>query len=157
LNEGFARRESTDAPGNAFAPPSSAPSSPTAATSSPASVSLADDDRDSDPDTSTQAIDIQDLFDRANADANATTGSALAFEQPSATTATASPAADSSSPVGDALDAESLDDDAFFATLREAVHDDTPLGPRDDLSGEDMFFDAEAESTGFRDVFRRRR
>jgi hypothetical protein len=37
------------------------------------------------------------------------------------------------------------------------VHDDTPLGPREDLSGEDMFFDAEAESTGFRDVFRRRR
>jgi len=50
-----------------------------------------------------------------------------------------------------------LDDDAFFATLREAVHDETPLGPREDLSGEDMFFDAESESTGFRDVFRRRR
>ena len=155
LNEGFTRRESTDAPGNAFAP-SGASSSPSFTTSSPAGVSLDQNDEAVEPE-STQAIDIQELFDRANASANATPGSALAFEQPAATTTTASPAAESSAPVGDTIDAESLDDDAFFATLREAVHDDTPLGPRDDLSGEDMFFDAEAESTGFRDVFRRRR
>src|SRR5581483_7939574 len=32
------------------------------------------------------------------------------------------------------LDGEVLDDEAFFATLREAVHDDSPLGPRDDQS-----------------------
>jgi hypothetical protein len=158
LHEGFTRRGSTDAPGNAFASSSSAPSSPSFTSSAPASVSLTgDDEHDDDPQPSTQAIDIQDLFDRANAGANATTGSALAFEQPSATTTTASPAAESTAPVGDTIDAEALDDDAFFATLREAVHDETPLGPRDDLSGEDMFFDAEAESSGFRDVFRRRR
>jgi cell division initiation protein len=164
LSEGYARRESTDAPGNAFASSSASPSpsfttsSPTSPTgASPTGVSLEDNDEDVEPESSTQAIDIQELFDRANANANATTGSALAFEQPAAATTTASPASESSAPVGDTIDAESLDDDAFFATLREAVHDDTPLGPREDLTGEDMFFDAEAESTGFRDVFRRRR
>jgi cell division initiation protein len=30
------------------------------------------------------------------------------------------------------IDSDSLDDDAFFASLREAVSDDAPLGPRDD-------------------------
>ena len=30
------------------------------------------------------------------------------------------------------IDTDSLDDDAFFASLREAVRDDAPLGPRDD-------------------------
>ncbi len=158
INEGFSRRESTDAPGNAFAPSSNAPSSPSYATSTPAAVSTATEtERESDPEASTQAIDIQELFDRANASTNATTGSALAFEQPAAATTTASPAAESTAPVGDTIDAEALDDDAFFATLREAVHDETPLGPREDLTGEDMFFDSEAESSGFRDVFRRRR
>jgi len=70
------------------------------------------------------------------------------------------PAENGSSPnPNDAIDAEVLDDDAFFATLREAVHDDTPLGPREegDVTGENMFFDQEAENSGFRDVFRRRR
>ena len=31
-----------------------------------------------------------------------------------------------------AIDTDSLDDDAFFASLREAVRDDAPLGPRDE-------------------------
>ncbi len=34
---------------------------------------------------------------------------------------------------------EHLDDDAFFASLREAVTDETPLGPRDSASGADGF------------------
>jgi DivIVA domain-containing protein len=57
------------------------------------------------------------------------------------------------------IDAEILDDDAFFATLRDAVHDEKPLGPRDDddESGENQFFDQDAERGTFRDVFRRRR
>jgi cell division septum initiation protein DivIVA len=52
-----------------------------------------------------------------------------------------------------------LDDDAFFATLRDAVHDEKPLGPRDDDddTGENQFFDQDAERGTFRDVFRRRR
>jgi cell division septum initiation protein DivIVA len=60
----------------------------------------------------------------------------------------------------DAVDANVLDDDAFFATLRDAVHDEKPLGPRDeddDPSGENAFFDQDAERGSFRDVFRRRR
>lgn len=60
----------------------------------------------------------------------------------------------------DAIEGDILDDDAFFATLREAVSDDAPLGPReegDDLTGENRFFDQDADRAGFRDVFRRRR
>jgi DivIVA domain-containing protein len=51
-----------------------------------------------------------------------------------------------------AIDTDSLDDDAFFASLREAVRDDAPLGPRDD---ESAFFDNTAEHDRRR--FRRRR
>ena len=58
----------------------------------------------------------------------------------------------------DAVDPEVLDDDAFFATLRDAVHDEAPLGPRDDDEGDDSsFFDQDADRGSFRDVFRRRR
>lgn len=55
------------------------------------------------------------------------------------------------------VEAEVLDDDAFFATLREAVHDETPLGPRDDDDDRLSFFDDEGGRPSFRDVFRRRR
>jgi cell division initiation protein len=126
-------------------------------------------------DSATQAVDVQSLFDRAGMGS-----SSLAFEKPAAAAPAPSadpfapkPAAVSAPPVSapaengslsnaipsDAIDAEVLDDDAFFATLREAVHDDTPLGPREegDVTGENMFFDQEAENSGFRDVFRRRR
>ena len=60
----------------------------------------------------------------------------------------------------DGVDADILDDDAFFATLRDAVHDEKPLGPRDegdDITGENRFFDQDADRGSFRDVFRRRR
>jgi len=88
------------------------------------------------------------------------------FEEPVRADATAEPppppAVDTPGPPPRAIDlddaeleADVLDDDAFFATLREAVHDDAPLGPRDDdrLS----FFDHEEDRGSFRDVFRRRR
>ncbi len=61
---------------------------------------------------------------------------------------------------GEGVDADVLDDDAFFATLRDAVHDEKPLGPReegDDPTGENTFFDQDADRGTFRDVFRRRR
>jgi DivIVA domain-containing protein len=45
---------------------------------------------------------------------------------------------------------DSLDDDAFFASLREAVRDDAPLGPRDGLYDQD-------ESDEHRRLFRRKR
>jgi hypothetical protein len=60
----------------------------------------------------------------------------------------------------DGVDADVLDDDAFFATLRDAVHDEAPLGPRDEndeITGDHRFFDQDADRGGFRDVFRRRR
>ena len=109
--------------------------------------------------SATQAVDVQSLFDRSGPGPTA-----MAFDKPAAATATAAaprPADPlvASAPDDDEIDAEVLDDDAFFATLREAVHDDTPLGPREegDATGENMFFDQEAENSGFRDVFRRRR
>ena len=49
---------------------------------------------------------------------------------------------------------DSLDDDAFFASLREAVRDDAPLGPRD--GPETEFFDQDDPEEG-RKLFRRRR
>ena len=48
---------------------------------------------------------------------------------------------------------ESMDDDAFFASLREAVNDDTPLGPRDEDMPERSMFPEERRSG----MFRRRR
>jgi DivIVA domain-containing protein len=50
----------------------------------------------------------------------------------------------------DEYGADSLDDDAFFASLRDAVRDDEPLGPRDDA-----YYDEDAE--GGKKLFRRRR
>ncbi len=48
---------------------------------------------------------------------------------------------------------EVLDDDAFFASLREAVRDDRPLGPAE----HDDFTDETDESGRFGNVFKRRR
>src|SRR4051812_636356 len=140
-----------------FAAPPSAQSSP-APSPAPAEGS-SDSARGSAVDPSaTQAVDVQSLFDRAGSSASA---SAMTFDKPGATTVTAPPPAESRPTTvngSEDVDAEVLDDDAFFATLREAVHDETPLGPRDEeASGEDMFFDQEAGNPGFRDVFRRRR
>ena len=49
---------------------------------------------------------------------------------------------------------DSLDDDAFFASLREAVRDDAPLGPghEDDTA----FFDQD-DTDEHRRLFKRRR
>ena len=53
-----------------------------------------------------------------------------------------------------AVDTDSLDDDAFFASLREAVRDDAPLGPRDE---EQATRSSTTESEQDRRRFRRRR
>jgi DivIVA domain-containing protein len=50
-----------------------------------------------------------------------------------------------------AVDTDSLDDDAFFASLREAVRDEAPLGPRD----EQTYYEEPVEQDRRR--FRRRR
>lgn len=52
-------------------------------------------------------------------------------------------------------EAEVLDDDAFFASLREAVRDDTPLGPRPDDA--ESIADETDETGRFGNVFKRRR
>jgi hypothetical protein len=49
---------------------------------------------------------------------------------------------------------DSLDDDAFFASLREAVRDDTPLGSREPTGEQYLESD---ESDDQRKLFRRRR
>lgn len=53
------------------------------------------------------------------------------------------------------VEAEVLDDDAFFATLREAVRDDAPLGPRDGADATGPFEHVESQEPRRR--FRRRR
>ncbi len=56
-------------------------------------------------------------------------------------------------------DGDSLDDDAFFASLREAVRDDAPLGPDDEDTPATALYDQDEseDSHRFTDVFRRRR
>ena len=56
-----------------------------------------------------------------------------------------------------ATDAEVLDDEAFFATLREAVHDESPLGPREEDDQSSLFDQDDEHAATFKDVFRRRR
>jgi hypothetical protein len=53
---------------------------------------------------------------------------------------------------GDEVAGENLDDDAFFASLREAVRDDAPLG-QDDT----QFFEDEEDTEEHRRLFKRRR
>jgi cell division initiation protein len=56
-----------------------------------------------------------------------------------------------------AVQSAALDDDSFFASLRDAVRDDAPLGPRD--AAERTFFDQDdsKDSPNFREAFKRRR
>lgn len=65
------------------------------------------------------------------------------------------PAAESAPPLFEEVPTgEGLSDEAFLASLREAVNDDTPLGPRDDdLPPERAIFGEERRSG----IFRRRR
>jgi cell division septum initiation protein DivIVA len=56
-------------------------------------------------------------------------------------------------PADEPVEPEVLDDDAFFATLREAVRDDAPLGPRDD---DDDVFEEEDDAPRKRGWGRRR-
>ncbi|MBM3672419.1 MAG: DivIVA domain-containing protein [Actinobacteria bacterium] len=51
---------------------------------------------------------------------------------------------------------DSLDDDAFFASLREAVRDDSPLGPTREREEDAAYFD-EDDTEEHRRLFKRRR
>lgn len=61
---------------------------------------------------------------------------------------------------GEVLEGEVLDDDTFFASLRDAVSDESPLGPREDALGAPQahgdFFE-ETDDDESRGLFRRRR
>jgi cell division septum initiation protein DivIVA len=83
-------------------------------------------------------------------------GSAIRPQQPTAAAPAPAPAPTVPAPAAAAPAAARapgdthLDDDAFFATLREAVRDDAPLGPSDE-----RLFDE--RDSGRRDIFKRRR
>jgi DivIVA domain-containing protein len=111
---------------------------------------------------------IHDLGDAAPAAPAAASSGGPATEEIGAVTAPAASsetdaAVEANAGTGDAEDpapplfettpppaAESMDDDAFFASLREAVNDDTPLGPRDEEMPERSMFPEERRSGMFR-------
>jgi cell division septum initiation protein DivIVA len=122
--------------------------------------------------TATSEVDVRSLFEQSHdapklpsrepAPSPTSTPSPTAEAAPSAPLSPARAAGlrPIDLPGSDNADGDILDDDAFFATLRDAVHDEAPLGPReegDDVTGENRFFDQDAERGTFRDVFRRRR
>jgi DivIVA domain-containing protein len=131
---------STDLP----SPPGGRPESDNGANgTAPAPPTAVDNDVD---ERDTRQVDVRTLFEPVDDMIPAAT----------AGTAASDDAFDLLGP--DAIDPEVLDDDAFFATLREAVHDEAPLGPRDESdTDENKFFDQDADRGSFRDVFRRRR
>jgi cell division septum initiation protein DivIVA len=124
--------------------------------------------RPGEPFGATSEVDVRTLWEQSHEKPRekSTSGSPA----PEAAAAAQAPAAgregrgEGSAPIdlsgSQGVDADVLDDDAFFATLRDAVHDEKPLGPReegDDPTGENRFFDQDADRGTFRDVFRRRR
>jgi DivIVA domain-containing protein len=108
----------------------------------------------------TNEVDVRNLFEQGPSAPAAPRESAVAAE-PQAFDEPEPPPIERPTPApidllaNDGVDADVLDDDAFFATLRDAVHDEAPLGPRED--DEERFFDQDADKGSFRDVFRRRR
>jgi cell division septum initiation protein DivIVA len=170
---------------NAPPAPTTAPASMTAppsAQSTAAPPASAAPDKNTDDSQSTRAVDVAAMIAQsttappassspqpmppAASPQNDNAPSSSTRDTPAATAppAPASPPGPASSASidllgDDSLEAEVLDDDAFFATLREAVHDETPLGPREDDDERMTFFEDENDDdrASFRDVFRRRR
>ena len=56
-----------------------------------------------------------------------------------------------------AIESAALDDDSFFASLRDAVRDDAPLGPRDAVGAHVLRSGRSKDSPTFREAFKRRR
>jgi DivIVA domain-containing protein len=149
------------------APPSPAPSPPSPAAPSPASSTGTSapltpqppsTDAGGPPTAEIRALGSWDVPTRAP-DAPPT-----AFNGPSESTpapaASAPPADPTPEPARtplfppEASDAEPLDDEAFFASLREAVSDQAPLGPRDELPDSTGSYEDDDAKSG---LFRRRR
>ncbi|HEY3672229.1 MAG TPA: DivIVA domain-containing protein [Acidimicrobiia bacterium] len=121
-------------------PPAPVADAAPAPTAAPAGDSWLSASSDSEWASSTTAWDAPAPWERENTPAAAAPTPAEAFA--------------SDVPMeANAIDTDSLDDDAFFASLREAVRDDAPLGPRDDEQA--AFFDSSTEQDRRR--FRRRR
>jgi cell division septum initiation protein DivIVA len=144
------RDEEDEAPQAAPAPSAPAPAAADAPDVPPAAAAPAAPTADQ----GTREVDVRSLFDQP---------APRPAEPPAPTPVARNPAAASSQSIdllgSEPVEADVLDDDAFFATLRDAVHDDAPLGPRDedDITGDHRFFDQDADRGSFRDVFRRRR
>jgi DivIVA domain-containing protein len=131
----------------------------TADAAAPTPTPLAPPEADAGPET--HEVDVRSLFEQHSR--LTPVAEPTAPEPKPAVTAAPAAAMPAPRPIdllgNDGVDPDVLDDDAFFATLRDAVHDEAPLGPRDDddVTGDHRFFDQDAERGGFRDVFRRRR
>jgi len=146
------------APAPQSAPAPSAPAPERAPTPAPASA------KDTSVNAATHEVDVRTLFEQAKP-AIVTDDETMATRAAAAAVRPQEPARSNNAPQpidllsNDGADADVLDDDAFFATLRDAVHDEAPLGPREDDAGDRRFFDQDqdADRGSFRDVFRRRR
>jgi DivIVA domain-containing protein len=82
---------------------------------------------------------------------------AFTTPQPASTTPSDAPEAEAPrQPLfpAEQADAEPLDDEAFFASLREAVSDQSPLGPRDEIPDSTGSYEDDDAKSG---LFRRRR
>jgi hypothetical protein len=162
---GVARAAEPDRRDTEWPPPAnSGPAAPAAAgayaaASSPAPSALRVDDPPVAPSTWLSDVDFSAPSPEADP-GPAPWERATAEHQPFAAEAplAAAPATDAPAPTEAAAPgavpepADDLDDDAFFASLREAVRDDAPLGPRDEP---DTFFEEPHEER--RSPFRRRR
>jgi len=151
-----AAKPAAPTPGAGTAPQADpAPSAPAPA---PASA------KDTSVNAATHEVDVRTLFEQAKP-AIVTDDETMATRAAAAAVRPQEPARSNNAPQpidllsNDGADADVLDDDAFFATLRDAVHDEAPLGPREDDAGDRRFFDQDqdADRGSFRDVFRRRR
>jgi cell division septum initiation protein DivIVA len=128
---------------------------------------MANNQRPNEPFGATSEVDVRTLWEQSHEKPRDTSGEAPGSESAAPKPGAPKPGAqrgEGGRPIdlsaGEGVDADVLDDDAFFATLRDAVHDEKPLGPReegDDPTGENRFFDQDADRGTFRDVFRRRR
>jgi cell division septum initiation protein DivIVA len=137
-----------------------------ASDSSNGSGEMSNNPRPSEPFGATSEVDVRTLWEQSHDKPRETSKGdtpapeAAAPNAPNAPTGRAEGARPIDLAGSEGVDADVLDDDAFFATLRDAVHDEKPLGPReegDDPTGENAFFDQDADRGTFRDVFRRRR
>jgi DivIVA domain-containing protein len=156
------------------ATPESAPPQMGAPDATPPAASAAEPTT-ADAGPETREVDVRTLFEQATPatlvddedeppappSASAPPVAAAAPPTPAPAPAPPTPAPQTVDLLGnDGVDPDVLDDDAFFATLRDAVQEEAPLGPReegDDITGDHRFFDQDADRGGFRDVFRRRR